>query len=454
MIPFSSHFRHTFTWVTLEALTYYGLLALHQIVLFRYTSHEIYGVIGTTYALSYLCVYFLLAGFDKAMAPFFNRFSQNKQSIHSLILYQAVPTYALALLVLTGLYFLKPYLALRFHYFDFISDGLFLLLIGKIFIEMTRKGFKTFLNLTYQSNRAAMAEIIAMLIYIVLVWSLFLATGSITLMKIFVPLIIAILISVLIMAWFVGSWYRSLPTTENMISRATHLQFAKNRFFTMGFQMNRLLFTSEFLIPFFASRFGLATAGVLNLANKIVSTFTIILRRIFETSLNVLLANVQELGHDIRAQMFSFATSWINQVIYGLIIFFAINHQRLLVNASSNAAGLDIANIAYAYLFLSLTDSIFIAYEQFYIAQERAYFLLCTNALSFLIFILTTSFISSFTPVETLILLAGIRLIACILLGIYSYIRWHIKPSLQARPSPLIGATVISILFFLFSKLS
>jgi hypothetical protein len=454
MIPFSKNFRHTFTWVTLESLTYYGLLSLHQVVLFRYTSRELYGVIGTTYALSYMCVYFLLAGFDKALAPFFARYTKNKQTVCSLILYQALPTYAIALSLLSLLYLAKPYLAPKFHYLDFISNGLFILLMGKILIEMTRKGFKAFLNLTYQSHLAAMAEIIAMLIYIVLVWSLFLITGSITLARIFIPLVIAILISILIMAWGVSGWYRQLPATGENINRATHLQFAKNRLFTMGFHMNRLFFTGEFLIPFFSYKFGLPTAGILTLANKIVSTFTIIVRRVFETASNVMLANIQELAQDVRVTMFSFITNWINQVLYALVIFFAINHQRLFVSSNNAYSELGIANLAYAYLFLSLTDSLFIAYEQFYITQERAHYLLGVNLLSLFAFITASFTFTSLSPIQTIILLASIRLFACISLGIYSYARWRIKPSLQVRPLPLIGATAISILFFLLSRSS
>ena len=204
-----------------------------------------------------------------------------------------------------------------------------------------------------------MAEIIAMLVYIVLVWSLFLITGSITLAKIFIPLVIAILISILIMAWGVSGWYRQLPAAGESIDRTTHLQFAKNRLFTMGFHMNRLFFTAEFLVPFFAYKFGLPTAGILNLANKIVSTFTIIIRRVFETASNVMLANVQELAQDTRVTMFSFITNWINQVLYALVIFFAINHHRLFVSTNNAYSELGIANLAYAYLFLSLTDSLF-----------------------------------------------------------------------------------------------
>jgi len=452
MIPFPHNFRHTFTWVALESLTYYGLLSLHQVILFQYTTPEMYGVIGTTYALSYMCVYFLIAGFDKALAPFFGRYTKNKNSVKSLILYQALPTYGIAAIALSLLYLAKPYLTPKFHYLDFLSDGLFLLLIVKIFIEMTRKGFKTFLNLTYQSNIAAMAEIIAMLLYIVIVWGLFIATGTITMAKVFVPLVVAISISTLIMVWFVRIWYRQLPTSDEGISRDTHLQFLKNRLFTMGFHMNRLFFTGEFLVPFFAYKFGLPTAGILKLASKIVSTFSIIIRRVFETALSVMLANVQTFAHEVRVTMFSFITSWINQVIYALIIFFAINHDWLFTSVSTLHTELDLVHITYAYLFLSLTDSIFIAYEQFYIAQERAYFLLSANALSLLSFIGATFMFSTLSALHTLALLAGIRLVSCILLGIYSYAKWRIKPSLQVQPFALIGATAISILVFLLTK--
>lgn len=452
MVPFYSHFRHTFTWVTLESLTYYGLLSLHQIILFKYTSHEWYGVLGTTYALSYMCVYFLIAAFDKALAPFFARYSQSKQTMRSLFLYQAIPTYIIAAGALSLLYLAKPYLTPKFHYLDFISNGLFILLAAKIFIEMTRKGLKTLLNLTFQSHIAAAAEILAILIYIVMVWSLFLATGTITLAKVAIPLVIAISLSTLIMAWFVSRWYLQLPASSDTISRATHLQFAKNRIFTMGFHMNRLFFTSEFLVPFFAYKFGLATAGLLKLASKIVSTFSTILRRVFETSSNVMLANVQQYTQDVRASMFSFITTWINQAIYALIIFFAINHHRLFMPASDGYTELGITNIAYYYLFLSLTDSMFIAYEQFYIAQEHAYFLLGANLMSFIAFMGAVFTLGTLSPVHTLALLAGIRLICAVFLGFYSYAKWQITPSLALRPGALIGASAISILFFLFNK--
>lgn len=451
MIPFYN-FRHTFTWVALESLTYYGLLSLHQVVLFQYTSHELYGVIGTTYALSYMCVYFLISGLDKALAPFFSRYSKNKETVQSLIFYQAIPTFAFALIVLSLIYFAKPYLTSKFHYFDFISNGLFMLLVVKIFIEMTRKSLKTILNLTFQSHISAMAEIIAMLLYIVIVWSLFLVTGTITMEKVFVPLVIVISISTLIMAWYVRIWYRQLPITDERVCSITQWQFAKNRLFTMGFHMNRLFFTAEFLVPFFAYKFGLETAGLLKLASKIVSTFSIIVRRVFETASNVMLANVQELSQEVRVTLFSFITTWTNQAIYALMIFFAINHQKLFIHSNSNYTQLGITSIAYYYLLLSLIDSIFIAYEQFYIAQEKAYYLFGINLLCFFSFITAVSIFKTVSPIQTLALLAGIRLTFSVLLGLYSYMRWRIRPSLAVRPTAILGATAISVLFFLLNR--
>lgn len=449
MLPFYTGFRHTFTWVALESLTYYGLLSLHQIVLFRYTSPEIYGVIGTTYSLSYLCVYFLIAAFDKALAPFFARFTANRSGVRALFWYQAIPTYIIACATLSILFWAKPYLAPKFHYFDFISNQLFIVLAIKVILEITRKGIKTFLILTYQSHLAAIAEIIAMLTYIVMVWSLFLITGTITLLKVFIPLVIAIFISAFIMMVRITGWYRSLPATGELVSSETQLQFAKNRIATMGFHMNRLFFTTEFLVPFFAYKFGLPAAGILKLASKIVSTFTIIIRRVFETASSVMMANVRECTLEDRVSMFSFITNWINQVMYALIIFFSINHRWLFMTSEVASNGLSITEIAYAYLFLSLTDNLFIAYEQFYIAQERAHYLLGLNMLSLCIFIGMLYTLNSFSPIYTIISLAIIRLFSCILLGFYSYAQWRIKPSLQVKFTPLVGATALSILAFL-----
>lgn len=452
MLPFYTHFRHTVRWITIESLTYYGLLSLHQLVLFRFTTPELYGVIGTTYALSYLCVYFLILGFDKALAPFFARFSQNKASITSLIWYQALPTYIFTGCILGLLYSAKPYLAPKFHYLDFISNPLFLVLIAKVFIEITRKGFKSLLILTHQTHIAAAAEIIAMLLYIVVVWSLFILTGSITLAKIFIPLVTAISISTIIMIWFVFKWFRSLPTTNGQVGYEVHKQFAQNRIATTGFQLSRLFFSSEFLIPFFAYKFGLSQAGLLKLASKIVSTFSTIIRRVFETSSNVLMAHVRECSLENRTGMFSLVTNWINQALYACIIFFIINHNYLFQKNSIATTELSFVPLAYGYLFLILMNSIFIAYEQFYIAQERAYYLFILNFATIGAFLISLSIFPTISSTSIIVLLAVIRLVSCALLGLYSYLRWHIKPSIAARPFPLIGATAISLLFFILYR--
>lgn len=439
-------FYHTFRWTAIESVTYEIMLLAHQFVLYQCVEKSLFGLIGAFIGLVYLFVYVLNIGFDKALSPYFQKYAQSKQSMRSLLFIHIIPTYLFIVGVITiaflGLHKIAHYLPGHLSHFSFLLMGAIIL------VEVNKKIIKTILRLALLSHIAAPLELATLIVYLVGVWTTFAFTRTITFNTAIIPLLVSALFGSITMLFYTIKWYKTLPNTGKKLPKNIHKSFFKNRIHTFFLHINRQLFTTNFFIPLFAYFYGLSVAGTLKIASRLTSTVMVISRKLLETPTNVFFANTH--NKDIeKQQLFSYASYWINQVAYAVIIFAIINHMKLFGISSSLSHNVtEIGYFGILYFIIRICGNFCISYEQFYIAFERPSYLVAINTTCLLLLSLILYYATSLTALTLLFIIGGVRIISCFIFALFSYYWWRIKPNWNLNPLCQMSALLFSLLFY------
>lgn len=440
-------FFHALRWNSVESIVYQLALMVHQIYVFKVTSYEFFGLAGTFFSLTYLMVMFINSGFDASCASFFSKYSMSKSTIRSFLFKSFFVSILVALVLLITFILGKKFLISQWSAFEKLSIGFIIIICLLIFLEVIKKVGKVILQLAGKSHVTACAEIITMFLYSFIVWISYFYWNTLTLHMVFAPMVFLLIIKVIVFGWYGFSWYTSIPEGDTSIKQIDIYRILKNRFFIFLHQMSNQLFSSNFLVPLFALQFGLEYAALLRLMSTIVYSITSIIQKIFTTSSIVAFAHSKENFAQTK-DLFKLISEWINQIVIMLSIFFLINYSPIFGTTKSHI----ILGMGYLYLLISFCATLFIAYEEFYIIQEKTFLLCCINGILLLFTYFGIAHNIQLSPILTLAILALLRIASFITLSIISYSIWKIRPSIKFHSISFIGSLVISLLFFIISQ--
>ncbi len=445
------HFRRSIQWNTLESCVFHGIFLLHQLALFAITSGPMYGIIGSIFSFIYICASFINLGLDATITPLFIRLTHNRTLFKKFILTQLIPNLIFGMII-TGivwclLYFIPNLLG---TYANMLSMPIFGMILGIILLESLKKTMRTILQLALYPHVTALIEIGIIMSYTTLVWGWYVHTNTMHLYALLLPMLVVSLLGTFGLLWHVYAWYCTLPLLDTTHT-ISGIDILKNRTSNTIYQVSTLLFSTNFLVPFFAFKFGLEYAGLLKIISYIAHSVSIILQKIFGTASNILLSNIKNCSLSIKRNSFLRLTSPLNQILYGLIIFFIINHRIILAANIALNPELQI-KIALCCLVINLVQNFFIAYEKFFIMEEKTHYLAIVNGIALLFMYLLAATSYSYSPLTILLLVLVIRSIALILLGIVSFYTWQLNAAWQPHPYYFIGSLSISFIFFFISS--
>ena len=433
IIELYRQFSRSIAWNALESISYQLLLLCHQIALFKMSSSATYGLIGSLFSLTSLIVTITNFGLDITLSPFYKLLTQSKQKFRTILIQQLLLEYALlGVLIISGL-IAKSLLPQSWGIHQ-LTINMILLLILLICFEGAKKTLRMLLQLGFLNHTTAIVEIITIISYISLVWLGYFIGFPITLELVFIPMLLVSIVSTLILSLYVYSYYKSLPNHSSLdIPSDLGGRIFRSRFFNFLNQISHMVFSSNFLVPFFALQFGLAQAGLLKLVSAITHCITVILQKVFGLSSSLLLSHLKNDDLATKQHAFLTITNRLNQVLYGIIIFLIFNFETLLNLSSFSGSNLTFT-LAYLFLIISFSENFFIAYEKFYIAEEKAehlffFNLLVMGALGTIIW-----FSIYFSQMTILLSIIAIRICAFSCISIISLYRWNIKPALKIQP--------------------
>lgn len=438
-------FTHGFRWTLFGSVVYETLKIIHCLLLMKLLSTVDYGAMGSLFSLIYLVTYIADLGATNSIPPFLHIFVQSRSTFKSfLIRYSLIPHTPLLFICATGgtIFALSK-----------LSPLPYLFIIPAIIILETIRSFmRVLLHTTFQAKRAVVVELTILILYLFTIWAPFVIFNSpITLNRIFIPHLVDSIITVACFAFLIMKFYKTLPIDESKHLPATLAKrLLITRLFNYLLRVSRNMFTSNFLTPLFAIKFGLAAAGVFYFASILANAIQAMVKAVIGYSGNALLASIKESGQSVKKEAFNILCQKLIRLTAPFVIFLAINHKAIIkLSVAPNATSHTIS-LCLLFLIISFSEFFFILYEQFYVIEEAANKLFFFKLLELSIFygLITSEVISS--PATTLVGLICIRLVSFTIIAINAFYYWRIKPSFKANISYLAGWTAVSLIVAFF----
>ncbi len=425
-------------WHTLESLLYHGILLIHQSILFTMVPHNMYGLIGSLFSAIYLLVMIINAGLDDTLSSLFSPYTKNKQLFWKFIGIQVLINYGISISIIIITYV--------FWYSTISSLNIpIIIMVSIVVLESIKKTAKILLQLTFQFGVTVFGELSMVVSYVGSVWIGYASGHPINLHLIFIPLLIVLFCETIVFLYYTYRWYQTLSSNPHQtIIVDDYKRIIKNRTYTFLHQIHHIFFSGNFLVLLSAHLFGLDYAGILKFSSSIALNITIIVKKIFGTSSNILLASIKNKDITTQKNCFSLITNKMYHVLFALSLFFVINYKFLL------QANNPTQNIAVCLFFLIIfMENFFTTYEQFYIMQERTGYMIIINGFTILLLYGVYTYAISFPPHLILASIFLIRLFSFIVTGALSFFLWRLKPILSIRPIYFIGSLLISLIFWL-----
>ena len=448
MITLYSKFIRGIRWNALESVLYHIIFLSHQIILFKVIDRSLYGLASTILATLYAIVMIGNLGLDPTFGPFFSTAKRNKGYFRLIVARQLVLQLIIFTLCALGVLTLRHYLLP-----DIIAlDTPLLGILGILLIsEGIKRSIRTLLQLAFMNHATTSIEVFTIATYVLMVWGWYSLRGYINLYTLLVPLLITSLTSVTLLIFCLYRWYKKLPQEpKSEISQGyLYSRIIKSRILSSIYITGQQLFSSNVLIPTIAMHSGLIEAGIFNLLATLSYSITSIFHKIGGYTTQAILSYIKDQELEVKRTAFSFISSELLHIIGAITTFLIINYQKVLFLNRQLLATDQWMLSAYLYLGIILSDYLVVAYEKFYLNEERADYLALFHIITIIACSLLLYFSASFSATLLLGALLAIRLISFFTLTLISFHYWGIKPHLKIRPWYVATTLFCSVLFFL-----
>jgi len=437
---------YSLKWLTFESITYQMILLAHQLMLFKVSSYKLYGAMGALFSTVYFVVPIISFSLESSLSPFFKKITQSKKTFRSLFIVQMLPTLLFIALAATLFIIFKNILQSYQSSFT-VSYSFIVVILLLILSESIKKVLRGILYLAFKNKINASIEILSILTYITTIWIYYFVTNTITLHIIFIPMLATSLIATSILSFFVYNFYKTIPSGPKITQKAPILKVLQCRVFNFINQFTHNMFSGNFLIPFFALQFGLGQAGIFKLVSHISYGATSLMRKIFGWTSDAALAQTKDLAPKYKQYVFSAITQRLNHFLYAIGIFLVINIGKIVKCSNANNPHTHWPLIVF-FLIITFSENLFIAYEKFYIAEEKNHYITFFNLLSIASLTIILALTSYIPQLALLVAIATTRLTIFGLLSIISYRSWAIKPQWKAKPLYIAASILASIACF------
>lgn len=438
-------FQREFRWTLVGSIIYETLKITHCLLLMKLLSNTDYGSMGSLFSLIYLVTYIADLGATNSIPPFLHLFVQCRSTFKSfLIRYSLIPHIPLLLLCATG--------GTLFAMSKLPNLPYLIIIPSLIILETIRSFLRVLLHTTFQAKRAVVVELAIFIPYLISIWAPYLIFKSpITLNHIFTPHLIDSIITVGCFSFLVAKFYKTLPIDDSKhLPPTLAKRLLITRLFNYLLRVSRNMFTSNFLTPLFAIKFGLASAGIFYFASILANAIQAMVKSVIGYSGNALLASIKESGQAAKKEAFNILCQKLVKLTAPIIIFLAINHKAIIKLSAAHTTTSHTISLCLLFLVISFSEFFFILYEQFYIIEEAANKLFFFKLLELSIFygLITSEIISS--PATTLVGLICIRLVSFTIIATNAFYYWHIRPSFKSNISYITAWVALSLIVSFF----
>ncbi len=463
-----------FHWNLVGSISYESLKVLHCFLLFTRLDPVMYGFVGSLFSVIYFITRIADFGATNSIPPFHNLFTRNKENFrYFLVRYSLIPHLPLILggvLVVALIPFFGSFAtALKIHLppaikniFDALANWaapltinnmtLYLVVLPLIIIlETIRSFFRQFLHTIFQSKTIVIAELIIFVGYVASIWIPNIFYGyPLTLGLIFIPHLADSLFALIVFMVMVLNFYQTLPNGHSDLPPHLWKRLAATKSFNYLIRVTRHMFTSNFLTPLFAVKFGLKAAGIFYFASTLANTTQAIVRSLVNYSGGALFASLKDAPQAEKMHAFDLIAQKLVRIVAPCIIFIIINYRSIIRLGKSGELTDVTFSLALLFLIISFTEFFFILYEQFYIIEEAADKLLAFKIFEVAIFYGLVTMSPSSSQVATLISIIFIRIVSFAVIAVNAYQNWKIAPNLRNNHRLITLSIIASLIFSYF----
>lgn len=279
------------------------MMILHQAMLFRTLELPLYGLVGSILSYIFFSELTLCLGLNNSAGTFLAIWSKSKKGFRLFFGWNLFINYIFCLL----------YFIIGYFFIPFMSPGMYLIVAITVIFEKNKQICKTLLHILFKSRLKLYIELLTFVSYLLLIWGQYCMGYDLTAYRLIVPLFITSGISLLVFAYAIFLWYQNLPDNDGVvIDRPLAIRIIKNRFFAIAHKTSKRFFSSNFLVPMFATRFGMSEAGILKITTQVTYYTTLVLRKAFGNASSALFAHTK---HDEQEMQSSNNARWITVLL-------------------------------------------------------------------------------------------------------------------------------------------
>ena len=440
-------FHNVFRWNFFGSIIYECIKTIHQISLMFYLSSSLYGLIGTTFSIIYFSTKLADTGATYTLSPFFTLITKNRKNFKYFYLnYFIGPMIPAILMVSFGAthIFLQWFLPSSYClYYVMIIPML-------IALETLRAFLRYLLHFSFKSKMVVSIELFSFSIYVISIWTGFLlGNWEITLDLMLIAHLVESSLAVLIFIILSYHVYQNLdPHALQDIPTNTASRFWHARIFNYLLRLSRELFSSNFITPLFAFKFGFYETGLFYFVGAVMSSLQSITKISIGYSGNALLAEIKNESEVTKQKAFLVLSEKIIKIIIPIVILLGINGNSLIrLYQGKNNLETTLLLVA-IFLIIFISEFFVILYDQFYIVEEasqKLFFMKISEYVFYYIFVIS---IPAESLVELLLRITFIRIASLSFMAYNAHYTWKIKPSFKTKKSYLVSCFIIGIIIF------
>lgn len=443
MIPMLSTYIHEtvykrfargFLWALGGSITYESIKLVHLFFLFRLLNPSLYGTMGSILASIYFTMYVADAGAANSLLPFLHLCLKSRQHCKRFLLqYCLLPHLPFIVICSSVLVFI---IGQRINLSTLPFVGF--LIFGITTLETMRTFVRMFLYATFQARLTVIVEVSFFAFYVLTLWIPYIVSSHL----ITLPYLFAIhaLDSVLVSCFFfylIRQFYYTLPdlqeTSQPLFPSTLSRRLVVTRFFNYVLRLSRSFFSSNFLTPLFAVRFGLQSAGIFYFASMIASALYSIVKTSVGYSGSALLAHVKESSLTAKKIVFNELFKKLLYLVVPMTTFVVINYHLIVQQNIHHSVAKTTIAFCLLFFFIQFTEFFFMIYEQFYILEEASGKLFLFKAFEMVMFFGFIVTADTSSPLFTLLGLIVLRIISLFIVAMNAFYLWRIYPVITIR---------------------
>lgn len=445
-------FHKEFRWNFFGSIFYECIKIIHQVGLMCYLSSSLYGLIGSTFSMIYFSTKIADSGATYTLPPFFNTLIKNRKNFTTLLFnYFLGPQ--IPIVIITSyitLYLFKQWFNPSFNVIPYL-----IIIPVLVVLETLRAFLRYLLHFSFKSKLVVCCELFTFTLYVLGIWTGFFS--GIWHLSLNLMLLAHLIESTCIVVLFVAfsyQLYRRLDAHESLtIPPKTPQRFLHARIFNYFLRLSRELFSSNFITPLFALKFGLQTTGIFYFVGALMSSLQSIVKVSIGYSGNALLANVKDESGFAKTRAFMLLSEKTIKIIIPIVILLTIYGEKLMRFYPVETNIFSVFLLGSIFLIIFISEFFVILYDQFYIVEEASQNLFFIKIAEYLFYYLFVISNNNLSMIELLIRITIIRIASLGLMAYNAHYTWQIKPSFKTKKSYLISCLLAGIvIFFIVSR--